>query len=166
MRHDLVNKTCYQFNLVSYSFKLLVHTNKKSSVMYLKVKLFFKTTLWCFSVGHFGSPLSPPLLLMWKWYEQWSFHNPIPLSTSLSSYWEVWRSLVWPWTFCSCSSIPFVCAAGGAKMRNSPTLTAAAQPGVSSLQHSSAGESKHIGLVFRSPSIVTFWNFSVNPKKS
>lgn len=58
---------------------------------------------------------------------------------SPSSYWEVWRSPVWPWTFSSCSSTPFFCAADGTKTRSSPTLTAAARPGVSSSPHLSAG---------------------------
>lgn len=129
--------------------KLLMHTNQQNNnVIYPAVKrawgsvLFFKRTVWCLSVGHFGGPLFP-LLLTWKRYQQWNFHNPVPLSTSPSCYWEVWRSPVWPWTCCSYSSIPFVCAAGGTKMRSSPTLTAAAQPGVSSLQHLFAGEYKH-----------------------
>lgn len=98
-------------------------------------------TLWCHSVGYLKCPLSL-LLLMCKLFQLQSFQNTISLFASPSFYWEVWRSPVWLWTFSSCSSIPFFCAAGETKVGSRPMLTAAAPLGASSLQHLSAGEFK------------------------
>lgn len=85
--------------------------------------------------------LSSPLISYQYWCESCclSCKSSYPSVASPSSYWEVWRSPVWPWTFSSCSSTPFFCAADGTKTRSNPTPTAAARPGVSSSPHLSAG---------------------------
>lgn len=84
---------------------------------------------------------SSPLIFYHYWCESCCLSYKIlcPSVASPSSYWEVWRSPVWHWTFSSCSSTPFFCAADGTKTRSSPMPTAAARPGVSSSPHSSAG---------------------------